>query len=269
MSSVLKKFIRATGIRRRHVAAARMYCERHLLAASVGARSTRVRSIGRILCYHSIGQPAAGVNDVTPARFRRQIELALRFGFRFVPAVRIARTSGTPMDLAITFDDAWISVLSEAAPILQDFGIPWSLFVVSNWCDHRSDWAKKHLLPWGDIERLMADGVQIGSHSVTHPDFGLIERAQMIDELVDSREAIRRRLGFAPTSFAIPLGQSMNWPAVAGDLAREAGYEIVYAQAEDTRPSGTVPRTFVTSFDGDRIFSALLRGAYDRWEEWV
>jgi len=29
-----------------------------------------------------------------------------------------------------------------------------------------------------------------------------------------------------------------------------------------------VPRTFVTSWDNDRIFRAALRGSFDRWEEW-
>lgn len=173
------------------------------------------------------------------------------------------------MDLAITFDDGWTSVLSEAAPILRDYGIPWLLFVVTSWSDHQSAWSKEFILPWRDIDRLMAQGAQIGSHSVTHPDFASIGQAQMIDELDGSREIIRQRLGFAPTAFAIPYGQSMNWTAAADEIAREAGYETVYAQAEETRPSGTVPRTFVTRFDSDRIFDALLRGAYDRWEEWV
>jgi peptidoglycan/xylan/chitin deacetylase (PgdA/CDA1 family) len=262
----LKKIIRATGLSRRHIATARMYCERQWLATTT---TIRARSTGRILCYHSIGQAAAGVNDVRPEQFRRHIELTLGLGFRFVSAAQIARTGGSPLDLAITFDDAWTSVLSEAAPILRDYGIPCSLFVVSSWSDHRSAWSKEFILPWREIERLMAMGVQIGSHSVTHPDFGSIERTQMIDELCGSRDTIQRRLGFAPTFFAIPYGQSMNWPPAAGEIAREAGYENVYAQAEDTRPDGTIPRTFVTCFDHDRIFSALLRGAYDRWEEWV
>ena len=269
MKKTLKKVIRATGLRRHHIATARMFCERHCLATASRARSTRHRSAGRILCYHSIGQAAGGVNDVKPEQFCRQIELALQLGFRFVPAVQIARTGGTPMDLAITFDDAWTSVLSKAAPILRDYDIPWLLFVVSSWSDHPTTWTKEFILPWREIDHLMANGVQIGSHSATHPDFGLIEPAQMIDELCGSRDTIQQRLGFVPTSFAIPLGQSMNWTPMAGEIAREAGYEIVYAQAEDTRPSGTAPRTFVTRFDNDRIFSALLRGAYDRWEEWV
>jgi peptidoglycan/xylan/chitin deacetylase (PgdA/CDA1 family) len=261
----LKKIIHATGLSRRHIAAARMYCERQWLATT----TTASRSTGRILCYHSVGQAGAGVNDVKPEQFRRHIELALRLGFRFVPPVQIARIGSTPVDLAITFDDGWTSVLSKAAPILHDYGIPWLLFVVSSWSDHQSKWAKESILPWREVEHLMAMGVQIGSHSATHPDFGSIERAQMIDELCGSRDAIKRRLGFAPSSFAIPYGQSMNWPPLAGEIARKAGYEIVYAQAEETRPNGTIPRTFVTCFDHDRIFSALLRGAYDHWEEWV
>jgi peptidoglycan/xylan/chitin deacetylase (PgdA/CDA1 family) len=267
MKETIKKIVRTTGLQRRHVAAARMYCERHFLAATKAARPARSR--GRILCYHSIGQAVSGVNDVKPRRFCRQIELALRSGFRFVPATQIARTGGSPMELAITFDDGWTSVLSEAAPILRDHDIPWLLFVVTSWSDHQSSWAKEFILPWRDIERLTAQGAQIGSHSATHPDFGSIERTRMIDELRGSRETIQRRLGFAPTSFAIPLGQSMNWTPLADEIARQAGYDAVYAQAEETRPNGTIPRTFVTCFDDDRIFSALLRGAYDRWEEWV
>jgi peptidoglycan/xylan/chitin deacetylase (PgdA/CDA1 family) len=246
-----------------------MFCERHWLALRSGVRSTRSRSAGRILCYHSIGQPAAGVNNVTRKEFCRHVELALRSGFQFVSPAQIAQSGGAPLDLAITFDDGWTSALSEAAPILRDYSIPWLLFAVTSWSDHQSSWAKEFILPWRDIDRLMAQGAQIGSHSATHPDFASIERAQMIDELGGSRDIIQQRLGFAPTAFAIPYGQSMNWPSAADEIAREIGYETVYAQAEETRPSGTIPRTFVTRFDGHHIFNALLRGAYDRWEEWA
>ena len=266
MKQAFKRIIRATGLQRHHIARTRMFCERHYLAH---AGSTRIRPTGRILCYHSIGQAVTGVNDVKPERFRRQIELALLRGFRFVPAAEIARTGGGPKDLAVTFDDAWLSVATHAAPILRSFGIPWSLFVVSSWSDHRSEWSREHILSWRDIERLQMQGAEIGSHSVTHPDFGLIAPAQMLDELSASREAIEQHLGGAPATFAIPLGQSMNWTAAAGELARQVGYDVVYAQAEETRPGGTIPRTFVTCFDNDAIFSALLDGAYDRWEEWV
>ena len=266
MNKTLKRVVNRTGLQRKHVAAARMFGERHLLATIAGRRE---RQSGRILCYHSIGQPEMGVNDVTPGQFRRQIMLALNAGYRFVPASDIARTGGGPKDLAITFDDGLKSVQTHAAPILKEFAIPWSVFVVSKWSDQHHSWPKDFVLTWRDLEHLLADGAEIGSHSATHPDFGKIDRPQMVDELGNSRRAIERELGFTPQTFAIPLGQSMNWPQAAADAARETGYDIVYAQAEETRPRGTVPRTFVTRFDGDRVFRALLRGAYDRWEEWI
>jgi hypothetical protein len=80
---------------------------------------------------------------------------------------------------------------------------------------------------------------------------------------------MKARLGFAPEIMAIPYGQSGNWSPIADRIARDVGFTTIYAQAEETRPPGTIARTFVTRFDDDRIFKALLRGAYDRWEEWT
>ena len=243
-----------------------MCCERTVLA-TIGRRD--LRSTGRILCYHSVGQPLWGVNDVSPSQFRRQLDLALAAGWRFVPASEIVRTGGGPKDLAITFDDGLKSVLTNAAPILAEYGVPWSLFVVSDWAEGRQSFGDDVFLNWDEIERLVGAGVEIGSHSVTHPNFAWLDPAQAADELGSSRRAIEQRLGFTPTTFAIPLGQSKNWPEAAAAAAREVGYTTVYAQAEQTHPNGTIPRTFVTHFDGDRIFRALLGGAFDRWEEWV
>lgn len=263
---VLKKLVRATGAERRHVAALRMFGEREGLAA-FGRRNRRTG--GRILCYHSVGQSVMGVNDVPPRLFRCQLEWALAAGYRFVPASEIARTGGGPKDLAITFDDGFRTVMTEAAPILKDLGAPWTVFVVSEWSDGREPWSTREVLGWRELERLAADGAEIGSHSATHPDFGQLDPDRAREELEGSRDMIRDRLGFAPKTFAIPLGQSANWTPAASDAAREAGYELVYAQAEETRAAGTIPRTFVTRFDNTHVFGAALKGVFDRWEEWV
>ena len=253
------------GLTRPRIAAARMACERNTLAFA-GPR--RELPGGRILCYHSLGQPECGVNDVTPGRFRHQIQLALRLGYRFVPAATIAEGRGEPWDLAITFDDGWRSVLDAAAPILRAHAVPWSLFIVSGWLD-RPGTGPHGILGWREVEALASAGAEIGSHSVTHPDFGRIGAEQAAEELEASRDAIAARLGIRPDSFAIPLGQSANWSPAAARAARQAGYRIVYAQAVETRPGGTIGRSFVTHFDNDLVFGALLKGAYDAWEEWI
>jgi peptidoglycan/xylan/chitin deacetylase (PgdA/CDA1 family) len=266
VKQIVKGLVRRAGLRRTHLASARMCCERNVLA-TIGRRPDR--ATGRIICYHSIGQPLWGVNDVSPRQLRRQIELALREGYRIVPAAEIARTGGGPKELALTFDDGLKSVLTNAAPILAEYGVPWSLFVVSDWAEGRHPWGEDVMLGWGEIERLAAAGTEIGSHSVTHPDFRWLSPSEATDELARSRRTIEERLGIAPATFAIPLGQSSNWSAANTAAAREAGYTTVYAQAEETRPAETVARTFVTRWDGDRVFRAALDGAFDRWEEWV
>jgi peptidoglycan/xylan/chitin deacetylase (PgdA/CDA1 family) len=242
-----------------------MFCERQALATFA---DRRMKPGGRLLCYHSVGQAELGVNDCSPQRFRRHIELAIRRGSRFVPAAEIARGRGGPRDLAITFDDGWKSVLTTAAPVLREYQIPSTLFVATGLVDDPSDWHRSRMLTWDEITELSKMGIEIGSHSISHPDFQTIDNDRIVDELNMSRMALNSRLGLAIDCFAIPFGQSKNWTAFAQSAALQAGYELIYSQAENTRPPGTIARTFVTSMDDDRIFNALLEGVFDNWEEW-
>jgi peptidoglycan/xylan/chitin deacetylase (PgdA/CDA1 family) len=246
------------------VASARLLCERHAVARKPHKGEPR----SRILCYHSVGTPSWGVNDVSPARFRRQLELVLERGYRFVPASKLASGVAEGTELAVTFDDGLTSVATNAAPILAELNIPWSLFVVSDWAEGRHSFGDGVMLGWREIERLAGAGVEIGSHSVTHPDFGGLDPQAAVEELQVSRDVIGARLGAAPQSFAIPFGQSANWTQAAQQSALAAGYTTIYAQTERPRVAGQASRTFVTRFDGDGIFRALLGGAFDGWEEW-
>ncbi|HVC76696.1 MAG TPA: polysaccharide deacetylase family protein [Candidatus Micrarchaeaceae archaeon] len=262
----LKAVARKAGIRRAGVAAMRMKAERAVLAKTSRRRMT---ADGRILCYHSIGTGRWGVNDVSPARFRAQIEFALELGYRFVPAAAVAGGRALKTDLAITFDDGLLTVATNAAPILAEFGIPWTLFVVTDWTDGRHGFGDGVIMGWAEVARLAAGGVEIGSHSVSHPDFGSLSLASARDELAESRRLIETRTGIRTNAFAIPLGQSKNWSSQAHEVAGDAGYKLIYAQAVVNRPPGTVPRTFITRADDKRHFKAALEGAFDAWEEWV
>lgn len=262
----LKSVARRAGVTRARVASLRMCCERNAIARM---RTATGRPRSRILCYHSIGTPEWGVNDVSPVRFRQQIESALHAGFTFVPAERIARREGLPTELAITFDDGLASV-GNALPVLDAYRIPYTLFIVSQWADGvNPSFPAGKFLDWRAIETLCAGGASIGSHSVTHPNFGHLTPAQAEEELCQSRATIGHRLGIQPGTFAIPFGQSHDWNAGTAAQARAAGYETIYAQSEHRRPDGTIPRTFITHWDTVPVFRAALSGKFDRWEEWV
>lgn len=265
MPDLFRRALRRFGLRKNRVEAARLYAERHWLARRGRPGATLP---GRILCYHSVGQPHLGVNDVSPARFRRQLELALELGYRFVSPREIAAGRATERDLGVSFDDAYTSVEQTAHPVLRALGIPYAVFVVSSWADGQHP-LPASVMSWRALEKLAGEGVHVGSHSKTHPDFSRLSAPHMAEELEESRAAIEARLGGSVTEFAIPYGQSANWNEAAAAAASRAGYDVLYAQAVNTRPRGTIARSFVTRADDDRIFAALLRGAFDDWEEWI
>jgi peptidoglycan/xylan/chitin deacetylase (PgdA/CDA1 family) len=259
----VKTVARAVGFRRRHWAEARLRYERCLLPAF---RRRHPTATGRVLCYHSVGTPEWGVNDVTATRFKAQLELALALGYRFVPAETIAGGEGGEHDLAVTFDDGLKSVFDNAAPILASLGIPWSLFVVCDWADGKHE-RPDLFMGWKEVREAASTGVVIGSHSMTHADFARLSIEHARTQLADSRRVINEQIGTDVDSFAIPFGQSRNWQSDLSGLARSVGYRTVYAQTVDARVEGTIPRTFITRFDGERVFRAALEGAFDQWEE--
>ncbi|MEJ2888016.1 polysaccharide deacetylase family protein [Actinomycetospora aeridis] len=253
---------------RGQVAAARVAGERRL--GSLWPPGPPGPPTSRILCYHSVGTPHWGTNDVTPARFAGHLERLLDAGCRIVPASELA--AGDVPDgprVALTFDDGARSLLDQVAPVLRDLGVPWTAFVVTGWADGGHRYGHDLVLDWHEIEALAAAGATIASHSVDHPNFAGLAEGEVGEQLVASRAAIRARLGIDTREFAIPVGRARDWPAGAQRAARDAGYDTVYAATEDRRPPGTVPRTFITRFDDPRVFRTALAGGFDRWEEWL
>ncbi len=248
----------------------RLRAERWALAAwAVAAnRSAGSARRGRILAYHSIGTREYGVNDVRPRDFERHLQIAVDEGWSFATPAEVIAEPDKPQ-LALTFDDGFASVLASALPVLRHHGIPGTAFVITGWADGQApDDLRRLVLDWRGVSALQEGGMTVASHSVTHSDFGRLEPGAARRELEASRERLRRVLGVETSEFAIPNGQSRNWTTAAGRASAEAGYTRVYAQCVNTRPAGTIARTFITRIDRPALFRAALAGAYDDWEEW-
>lgn len=221
---------------------------------------------GRILAYHSVGTRRWGLNDVTPRAFERHLQAAVDDGWTFATPAQVLAQPDRPQ-LALTFDDGVSSVLTNALPVLRHHGVPATAFIVTGWADGQDRFVAPYVLDWAGVRALCEAGVSLASHSLTHPDFGRLSPEQARRELEVSRERLREMTGVDSDEFALPYGQSRNWTEAAGLAALDAGYRTLYAQAVNTRPAGTVPRTFVTRVDRRRLFRAALAGAYDDWEE--
>jgi peptidoglycan/xylan/chitin deacetylase (PgdA/CDA1 family) len=162
-----------------------------------------------ILAYHSISSrdhPLA----VSREQFVRQLDLLQKF--RVVPvaeyAARRASRQSTRGLVALTFDDGYRDFAETVAPLLADRRWPATVFIptalvgkslVIDVCD----WP---LMSWDDVRAAAAMGMEIGSHSESHPHLTDVDDAQLDDEVTRSRHELESMLGAPVAGFCYPAG---------------------------------------------------------------
>jgi peptidoglycan/xylan/chitin deacetylase (PgdA/CDA1 family) len=188
-----------------------------------------------VLCYHAVSEEWDAALSVTPQRFEAQLARLARRGYRGTTVSEALSNGGDGRVVAITFDDAFSSVLKLAAPILARFemvatvyaptgfigsGSPMSWPEIDVW---RGGPREHELLPlaWDELRALVARGWEVGSHTVTHPRLPDLAPAELRAELQESKAACEREIGVACASIAYPYGEH-NRTVV--DAAAAAGY---------------------------------------------
>lgn len=205
-----------------------------------------------VLCYHAISESWPSLLAVRPDSLRRQIDGLLRRGYTGTTFTDALGTSASSRVFAITFDDAFESVVSLAYPILSELGVPATVFMPTR-ADRNGlrDWEGIRLwsaTPWRDelrgaswpqLKELVVAGWEIGSHSRTHPVLTEISDEELRDELHGSREDCETMLGAPCTSIAYPYGMEDERVIKA---TRQAGYSAAAALAvEGDRRSARRP----------------------------
>jgi peptidoglycan/xylan/chitin deacetylase (PgdA/CDA1 family) len=117
--------------------------------------------------------------------------------------------------VVVSFDDGYLSQYTHARPVLARLGWPGVLNL-----------ELRNLGPKGitghEVRGLMAHGWEVDSHTLTHPDLTTVGDAQLREELVGSRRAIRRRFGAKTAEFfCYPAGK---YDARVVAAVRAAGY---------------------------------------------
>ena len=190
-----------------------------------------------VLCYHAVSDRLPALLSVTPQALEHQLALLRARGY--VGATFLETVTAPPGEktVAITFDDAYKSVLEVGKPILDRYEMPGTVFVPTNFPDTPErpmawpgidQWLggpfEDELLPlsWNDLSGLAADGWEIGSHTRSHPHLTRIGDAALADELAGSRALLEGRLGRPCRTLAYPYGDHDERVVAA---AAAAGYE--------------------------------------------
>ncbi|MDQ0403854.1 peptidoglycan/xylan/chitin deacetylase (PgdA/CDA1 family) [Streptomyces sp. DSM 40167] len=204
-----------------------------------GARP-RPGSVPWVAMYHSVGDATDDPYrvTVTPGRLDAQLGWLRRRGLRGVSMSELlaARARGEGRDLVgLTFDDGYADFVEHALPCLRRWGCGATLFVLPGRLGGFNAWdplgPRKPLLTADGIRYTSAEGVEIGSHGLTHIDLTRADDAALSAETAESRALLTELTGAPVTGFCYPYG---TVDARAADAVRTAGYG--YACAIDPGP---------------------------------
>lgn len=170
-----------------------------------------------IVTYHAVASPASPV-CCPPEQLDADLSSLRAGGFSFVSlddcADWIAGRRELPeRSAAITFDDAYESVISGGLPVLKQHGVPATVFVIGSRLGGDNQWPGQ----WSSIPRMpLADraalgvwsaaGMSIGSHSWSHAVLPELTAARLSDEIDGSATRLEDALGVPVRHFAFPYG---------------------------------------------------------------
>jgi peptidoglycan/xylan/chitin deacetylase (PgdA/CDA1 family) len=222
----------------------------------------------RVLMYHSISrQSGHDALCTSPERFEAQMHYLKRHNLRGVTMRELCRAmnTGDARDLVgLTFDDGYEDFLSTALPTLEKLGFSATLFVVAGMLGEENTWEHRggprirlRLLDAEGVREISERGMEVGSHTVTHPRLSGLDPDILAREVGDSRQMLGEIVGAPVEGFSYPYG-NVDGPAV--QAARRAGY--VYAVATKKQVEGGLydwPRTYVGEKDSPLRFGVKLK----------
>ncbi len=105
--------------------------------------------------------------------------------------------------VSIEFDDGWRSAYTLGLPIVRSFGWVPTQYVITDPVKNPGNYDGEYMTA-SQVKDWVAQGGQIGNHTVDHADLTTLTATQTQAELADSQAYLKSLLGTAPRLFATP-----------------------------------------------------------------
>ncbi len=216
------------------------------------------RVVVPVLMYHHVLDPASDANairrdlSVSPAKFEAQLRYLIERGYQAITLKDLIMylQLGQPLPpkpVVLTFDDGFKDQYTNAYPLLESHDYVGTFFIITRFADE----GREEHMSWTDIEVLHAAGMEIGSHSYTHPSLRGKSFDYIVWQVLGSKEAIEARTHEPVRFFSYPSGQ---YDQLTIDVLRSCGYwGAVTVEAGSLQSS---ERTF-------ELKRIRVRGSYD------
>jgi peptidoglycan/xylan/chitin deacetylase (PgdA/CDA1 family) len=142
--------------------------------------------------------------NTLPFIFEQQMVTLKNAGYRFIFPSEIPVFLLDDSDqkyVVVSFDDGYRTFYTYTYPIIKKHGIKSINYIIYNFIGRQNN-----MDAWM-IEELVRDGlVEIGSHTLNHPDLTSISDEQLKSEIIDSKNLLEKRFNINVTSFCYPYG---------------------------------------------------------------
>lgn len=187
---------------------------------------TGARPYTPILMYHYVRYVDKGADplghslSVTPEQFAAQLAWLAANGYETVRMDTVAaclrgEAPCPARAVALTFDDGYMDAYTAALPLLQQYGFVATFYIVSGFV------GQPNYMGWAELRALRDAGMEIGAHTVSHPDLTRLSLDDARTEIAQARAALMTELGVPVLSFCYPGGRHSTDIAA---IVREAGY---------------------------------------------
>jgi peptidoglycan/xylan/chitin deacetylase (PgdA/CDA1 family) len=180
-----------------------------------------------VLCYHSLRSEAV-------VNFSEQMTYLANHCETVKPSEIISAKPQGRTVVAVTFDDAFVSFDENAAAVLKELNVPAGVFVPAGYIGKPCGWQMPDGHP-DTHERVVAcdrlrewelNGIEVFSHTMSHPDLTAIPAERLKKELVDSKSVLEQILGHSVDVISYPHGRYDESVIAA---AKESGYRLGFS----------------------------------------
>ncbi len=169
-----------------------------------------------ILQYHHVSDKTPASTSISPTQFEAHMQYLADNNFNVVALSDLMNSikKQQPINdktVIITFDDAYLDILTNGKPILDKFNYPFTIFINPAIVERGS----RSYLSWAQLKAMADDGVIIANHGMEHDSMaritkGLTEQAwlqKQTDSLLNAETIIKEKTGQSWRYFAYPYGE--------------------------------------------------------------
>jgi len=218
------------------------YLRNLLILVFLSAGVAQAADHASVIMYHRFGETDLPSTNTTLEQLDAHLEELATGGYTVMPLIEITNRilSAEPLPdraVAITVDDAFISLYKEAFPRFQRYGFPVTVFVATDAIDR----GLKGYASWDQLREMQAAGVHFGSQSHTHPHMHMIDIDAARSEIETSNARFLDELGLRPQLFAYPYGEFT--PEIR-DLMKSMGFRAAFGQHSGIMHASSHPFEF-------------------------